>query len=399
MRRIFTLMLARAITPYLLHLATQYPVVTVLGPRQSGKTTLCRQAFPHLPYVNLEAPDIRQFAIEDPRGFLRQHPDGALLAEVQRTPDLLSYIQVDVDAHNQTGRYLLTGSQQLHLHERISQSLAGRTALLKLLPFSLAELHPHGLANDLNALLFRGFYPRIYDAGLNPTQALGDYVETYIQRDLRAMVHVRDLAMFTRFLGLLAGRVGQLLNLSQLANDAGVTHTTVGHWLSLLETGFIAFKLRPYFANLNKRLTKTCKLYFYDVGLVSYLLGIRSPEQLIQHPLRGALVENLVVAEAIKAFYNQGLIPRLYFYRDSGGLEVDLLAETGAGLLAAEIKAGETVSSDYFKSLHKLKTLLADRLHRSWLLYGGESGQTRTDIEVVPVLQADRLFADWTAIL
>ena len=392
-------MIPRNIKSHLSHLATQYPVVTILGPRQSGKTTLCRQAFPHLPYVNLEAPDIRQFAIEDPRGFLRQFSDGALLDEVQRVPDLLSYIQVDVDANPAAGRYILTGSQQFQLHEQISQSLAGRTALLRLLPFSLAELRSHFLSEDLNTVLFKGFYPRIFDANLNPTQALGDYVETYIQRDLRAMVQVRDLSLFTKFLGLLAGRVGQLLNLSQLASDAGVTHTTAGQWLSLLETGFIAFRLPPYFANLNKRLTKTPKLYFYDVGLVCYLLGIRSAEQLLQHPLRGALVENLVVVEAVKAFFNKGLNPRFYFYRDSSGLEVDLLAETGNGMVAAEIKAGETVSSDYFKNLRKLNTLLGDRLRKSWVVYGGEFGQARSDIEVVPVLQVDQLFESWTAMI
>jgi uncharacterized protein len=388
-------MIARHIQPQLTRLAKQYPVVTILGPRQSGKTTLCRQVFAHLPYVNLEAPDIRQFAAEDPRGFLRQYPDGALLDEVQHVPDLLSYIQVDVDNHNQPGRYILTGSQQFHLHEQISQSLAGRTALLKLLPFSLAEIQAETRGDSVDHLLFRGFYPRILDAGLDPTQALGDYVETYIQRDLRSMMQVRDLGVFTKFLGLLAGRVGQLLNLSQLANDAGVTHTTIGHWMSLLETGFIAFKLPSYFANLNKRLTKTPKLYFYDVGLVCYLLGIRSAAQLINHPLRGALVENLVVVEAVKKFFNHGIHPNFYFYRDSGGLEVDLLCETGSGLLAAEIKSGETVSRDYFKNLHQLKSLLDDQLKQSWVIYGGEAGQTRSDIEVIPVMQVDRLFEYW----
>jgi predicted AAA+ superfamily ATPase len=392
-------MLSRHIVSHLERLAAQYPVVTVLGPRQSGKTTLCRQSFPNLPYVNLEAPDVRQFAIDDPRGFLRQFPKGALLDEVQRVPDLLSYIQVDVDANPAYGRYILTGSQQLQLHQQISQSLAGRTALLKLLPFSLAEIRGQYLSDDLDKVLFKGFYPRIFDANLNPTQALGDYVETYIQRDLRAMVQVRDLNLFGKFIGLLAGRVGQLLNLSQLANDAGVTHTTAGQWLSLLETGFIAFRLPPYFANLDKRLTKTPKLYFYDVGLVCYLLGIRSAEQIAQHPLRGALVENLVVVEAVKGFYNKGLNPRLYFYRDSSGLEVDLLAETGNGLVAAEIKAGATVVSDYFKNLRKLNTLFGKQLLKSSVVYGGELVQPRSDIDVVPVLQVDQMFDLWATMI
>lgn len=392
-------MLSRDIKLHLLHLSTQYPVVTVLGPRQSGKTTLCRQAFPHLPYVNLEAPDVRQFATEDPRGFLRQFSMGALLDEVQRAPDLLSYIQVEVDANPASGRYILTGSQQFHLLEQVSQSLAGRTALLKLLPFSLAELSANDLTENLNTMLFKGFYPRIFDAKLNPTQALGDYVETYIQRDLRSMLQVRDLGLFTKYLGLLAGRVGQLLNLSQLANDVGITHTTAAQWLSLLETGFIAFRLPPYFANLNKRLTKTPKLYFYDVGLVCYLLGIRSADQLTQHPLRGALVENLVVVEAIKTYFNQGLNPKFYFYRDSSGLEVDLLAETGGGVVAAEIKAGETISSDYFKNLRKLKSLMGDQLRKSSVIYGGEIAQARSDVDVVPILQVDQLFKSWVTMV
>ena len=388
-------MIARHIQPLLIRLASQYPVVTILGPRQSGKTTLCREVFAHLPYVNLEAPDIRQFAAEDPRGFLRQYPGGALLDEVQHVPDLLSYIQVDVDNNKQSGRYILTGSQQFHLREQISQSLAGRTALLRLLPFSIAEIRSEIIGEDIDTLMFRGFYPRILDAGLDPTQALADYVETYIQRDLRSMMQVRDLGLFTRFMGLLAGRVGQLLNLSQLANYAGVTHTTISHWMSLLATGFIAFKLPPYFANLNKRLTKTPKLYFYDVGLVCYLLGIRSSGQLMNHPLRGALLENMVVVEAVKKFFNHGAHPNFHFYRDSSGLEVDLLCETGSGLLAAEIKSGETVSRDYFKHLYQLKSLLGDQLKQSWVIYGGETGQARSDVEVIPVMQADQLFETW----
>jgi predicted AAA+ superfamily ATPase len=326
---------------------------------------------------------------------LQQYPDGALLDEVQRVPDLLSYIQVEVDAHRTAGRYVLTASQQFQLSEGISQSLAGRTALLRLLPFSLAEIRHHYPQLSLNETLFRGFYPRILDAALSPPQALGDYVETYVQRDLRLMVGVRDLTLFVRFLGLLAGRAGQLLNLSQLANDAGVTHTTARQWVSLLEAGFIIHRLPPYFANLGKRLVKTPKLYFLDVGLACYLLGITTASQLARHHLRGALVENLVVVEALKAHYNRGLHPRLYFYRDSKGNEVDLLLEQGDGLAALEIKAGETVVEDYFKGLRKLNALPGIKLLRGAVAYGGKQGQNRSDFPVIPALASDKLFADW----
>lgn len=389
------MMLNRTIKPHLLSLSEKYPVVTVLGPRQSGKTTLCRACFAHLPYVNLEAPDIRAFATEDPRGFLKQYPQGALLDEVQRVPDLLSYIQVDVDENKQVGRFVLTGSQQFQLLEKVTQSLAGRTALLKLLPLSLSELRLGHLLSELDVLLFKGGYPRIYDADLNPTQALGDYVETYIQRDLRSLVNVRDMGLFNKFLGLLAGRVGQMLNLSQLGNDVGITHTTAQHWISLLETGFITFRLPPYFANINKRLTKTPKLYFYDLGLVCYLLGIRSVSQLAQHPLRGALVENLAILEAIKSFYNAGAHPRFFFYRDSGGLEIDLLAESGNAVMLAEIKAGETVAQDYFKNLRKFEALNFVSIAKQSVIYAGNLPQTRGEISVVPILSADALFHTW----
>ena len=388
-------MVPRLLAPVLRALARKVPVVTVFGPRQSGKTMLCRAAFKGKPYANLEAPDVRQYALDDPRGFLRQFPAGALLDEVQRAPELLSYIQAEVDERRTPGRYVLTGSQQWLLSERISQSLAGRTALLRLLPFSLAEMRGHYPARSLDQTLYRGFYPRIHDSGLDPAQALADYVETYVQRDLRLMANVRDLSRFVKFLGLLAGRTGQLLNLSQLAGDAGVSHTTARQWLSLLEAGFIVHLLPPWFANLGKRLVKAPKLYFVDVGLACYLLGITAAAQLARHPLRGALVENLVTIEALKAFHNRGLAPRMHFYRDSNGNEVDLLLERGAGLYAVEIKAGATVAADYFRGLARFSALLPGRLAAGAVVYGGDSTQRRAGFQVVPALACDRLFSGW----
>lgn len=388
-------MFPRQIQPVLTALAAQYPVVTLLGPRQSGKTMLCRHAFPDKPYVNLEAPDIRHFALDDPRGFLSQFPDGALLDEVQRAPELLSYIQVEVDEYRSRGRYILTGSQQYLLSERIGQSLAGRTALLRLLPLSLSEMRDRLPVRSLDETIMHGFYPRIHDAGLEPHQALGDYIETYVQRDLRMMANVRDLGLFVKFLGLLAGRTGQLLNFSQLANDAGVSHTTARQWLSWLEAGFIVHLLPPYFANLGKRLVKAPKLYFLDVGLACYLLGITAAAQLSRHPLRGALVENLVVVEALKACYNRGMAPRLFFYRDSHGNEVDLLAERADGVYGVEIKAGATVAPDYFKGLRQLEKISGLKLRGGAVVYGGDKPQPRSDYPVCPALECDRLFDAW----
>ncbi len=388
-------MTPRLLTPLLRAMARKVPVVAVFGPRQSGKTMLCRAAFRRKPYANLEAPDTRQFALDDPRGFLRQFPAGALLDEVQRAPELLSYIQEEVDEHRAPGRYVLTGSEQWLLSERISQPLAGRTALLRLLPFSLAEMRGHYPARSLDETLFHGFYPRIHDAGLDPVQALGDYVETYVQRDLRLMANVHNLSLFVKFLGLLAGRTGQLLNLSQLANDAGLSHTTARQWISLLEAGFIVHLLPPWFANLGKRLVKTPKLYFVDVGLACYLLGITAAAQLARHPLRGALVENLVAIEALKSFHHRGIAPRMYFYRDSNGNEVDLVLEHGLSLYAAEVKAGATVVSDYFRGLSRFAALMPDRLAAAAVVYGGDSTQQRSGYQVVPALECDRLFAGW----
>jgi predicted AAA+ superfamily ATPase len=288
-------------------LFAKYPVLTITGPRQAGKTTLCRDAFPDLAYVNLESPDRREFASGDPRGFLREVADGAILDEIQRAPELVSYIQEHVDEKRRNGLFVLTGSQQFRVTEAISQSLAGRTAILRLLPFTIAEAAALRTDLDADGMLYTGFYPRIYDQTLDPTQALGDYFETYVERDVRQISEIRNLSGFRTFVKLCAGRVGQLLNLQGLGNDAGVSHTTAREWISVLEASYVVFLLPPLHANVSKRLIKASKLYFYDVGLAAYLLGIENEKQIFAHPLKGALFENLIVMEALKHRYNQGL--------------------------------------------------------------------------------------------
>ena len=374
----------RELTPRLTQLFGQYPVATVTGPRQSGKTTLCRAAFPHLAYLNLEAPDQRAFAESDPRGFLAQAGDGAILDEVQNVPDLLSYIQVEVDERDRNGLFVLTGSEQFRLSRAISQSLAGRTALLRLLPFSLAERARTGSSMAIDEVIFSGFYPRILDQGLDPRQALGDYFETYVERDVRRSNEIRNISGFRTFVRLCAGRVGQLVNVSSLGSDAGVSHTTAREWLTILEASYIVFRLQPYHANIRKRLTKAPKLYFYDVGLASYLIGIEDARQVTTHPLRGSLFENVVVIEALKHRLNRGHQPNLSFFRDSSGLECDLLLEAGRGMAAIEAKSGSTVSGDFFTPLNKVAGLVPNIVSRT-VVYGGHARQERSDCAAVPL--------------
>ena len=375
-------MIPRTLMPILKQLAGQYPVVTVTGPRQSGKTTLCRATFPDKPYVNLESPDTREFAHSDPRGFLSSYPDGAILDEIQRVPRLLSFVQPIVDEHNVPGQFILTGSQQFEVMTTISQSLAGRTALLKLLPLSMEELTNAGIQPGVDSLLLQGFYPRIYDAGLNPTQALGDYLETYVERDIRQLMNIKDLALFEKFVRLCAGRTGQLLNLHSLGNDVGISHTTARSWLTLLEASYVVFLLQPWHTNISKRQVKTPKLYFYDVGLAAYLLGAESELHINRHPLRGNLFENLVVIEALKYRYNRGRRNNLHFWRDAKGDEVDLVIESGPYVMPVEIKSGATINEDYFKGLRSFSTRLTAPPSACALVYGGTERQKRSDVTV-----------------
>ena len=377
-------MIEREITPCLIKLFEQYPFVTVTGPRQSGKTTLCRAAFPHLKYVNLEAPNQREFAESDPEGFLSLLADGAILDEIQRVPELLSYLQVLADEAGQNGLFVLTGSEQFRLSDAISQSLAGRTALLRLLPFSLAERRQTGASDRVDDILYSGCYPRIHDQKLEPYQALGDYFETYVERDVRRIGEIRNLSSFRRFVRLCSGRVGQLANLSALGADAGVSHTTARHWLTVLEASYVVFQLPPFSANIRKRLVKSPKLYFYDVGLASHLIGIENAGQMSTHPLRGPLFENAVVVEALKHRFNWGRRANLSFFRDVRGLECDLLYEDGNGIGAIEIKSGATIASDYFDALNRIAKVLP-QISAKAVVYGGLDRQCRRDGEVVPL--------------
>ncbi|WP_419950307.1 ATP-binding protein [Candidatus Palauibacter sp.] len=377
-------MIEREIAPRLVELFRQYPFVTVTGPRQSGKTTLCRATFPDLAYVDLDAPDERDFATSDPRRFLGRFGGGAILDEVQRVPELLSYLKVLGDEDGGNSLFVLTGSQQFGLSEAIGQSLAGRTALLRLLPFSMDERLRAGASATVDDILHSGFYPRIHDRKLEPRQALGDYFETYVERDVRRVGEIHNLSAFRRFVRLCAGRVGQLANLTSLGADAGVSRVTARNWLTVLEASYIVFQLRPFFSNIRKRLIKTPKLYFYDVGLAAYLIGIEHAGQLATHPLRGALFENAVVAEALKHRFNHGRRSNLSFFRDSRGLECDLLYENGDGIAAVEIKSGATIASDYFSALRRVAAVLP-RVTRRIVVYGGEDRQERSDGEVVPL--------------
>jgi predicted AAA+ superfamily ATPase len=375
-------MIERAIAPVLAGLSRRYPVVTLTGPRQSGKSTLAKMLFPDKPYVTLEDPDVRRFAADDPRGFLAGYPEGAVFDEIQRAPDLPSYLQGRVDADPRPGRFILTGSHQFELMTRVSQSLAGRTAILRLLPFTLAEIQrlPGAqAAPDLYRTILTGFYPRIHDLGLDPSQALADYFSTYVERDLRQLAVVHDLQRFERFVRLCAGRTGQVINLSSLGNDAGVSHITARAWLDLLQTSYIVHVLPPWFANSGKRLIKAPKLYFYDVGLACWLLGLRTPDQVARDPLWGSLFENFILMEAMKDRLNAGDRPEMYFYRDSEGNEVDLLLPVGGRLHAIEIKAGATVNPDYFKGLKRFAAHHPDALTSGCVMFGGDHGQPRTD--------------------
>ncbi len=364
--------------------AKQYPVVTITGARQTGKTTLCRQTFPEKKYVSLEEIDKREYAQNDPRGFLSEFQGGVIIDEVQRVPNLLSYIQGIVDDNNLKGEFILTGSSQFELSHAISQSLAGRTALMKLFPFSYLEIYEAvQLTRDwVNEVLYRGFYPRIHSDNLNPSDAIAAYIETYIERDVRSFYEVKDLILFRRFIRLCANRVGQLLNYSSIANDCGISVPTVKNWISILEQSSIIFLLQPYHANTKKRLVKTPKLFFYDVGICAFLNGAKQKEHVGILPLRGSLFENFVIAEIVKMNAHQNKKNEFYFYRDKQGREVDLIIDRGLDLLSLEIKSSQTFNNDFVKTL-KFFSEVFDKMNiTSNVVYAGESQKTRKDYPV-----------------
>lgn len=359
-----------------------------MGPRQSGKTTLSRMAFPDKPYVSLENPAQRELAQEDPIAFLARYREGAIIDEVQRVPQIFSYLQGMVDEDPRPGRFLLTGSQNLALVNAVTQSLAGRTALTELLPLSLEEILRFPTPpSDLDTILWQGGYPRIYERSLPAHEWLGDYAATYVERDVRQLVNVGDLLLFQTFLRLCAGRTGQILNLSSLANDCGISQPTARSWLSVLEASYIVFRLPPFFANLSKRLIKAPKLYFYDVGLAATLLNVEDPRQLENHPLRGSLFETWVISEIAKAHLHRGRRPRISFYRDSGGLEIDLILEKGSDLVLVEIKSSQTPSGQYLNAFDRFAASLegqtAPRITGRVVVYGGEESQKRGRGEIL----------------
>lgn len=394
-------MIRRTIGQRMRDLAGPYPVIFLTGPRQSGKTTLARATFPQFDYVTLEDLHVRDECLEDPLGFLERFrgAEGVVIDEAQRAPDLFSYLQGVVD-EGFPGPLVLTGSQHFLLSDRINQSLAGRAAILELLPFSYSELQgreplvPDDLVEgsipavgdrsgqELDRILFTGLYPRIHDAGLDPEVWLDGYVRTYVERDVRTLTNVGDLDVFSRFVQLCAGRSGQLLNLSALGADAGVDQKTARRWLSILRTSYIVDLLHPHHRNFRKRVVKTPKLYFNDTGLLCHLLGITSEGQLRSHPLRGAIFETFVVAELRKVFMNQGVRPPLFFWRDSRGREVDVVIERGGELVPMEIKSARTVAADFFKNLDFYRDLAGSE--RGWLIYGGDEVYERRGHQVCP---------------
>ncbi|MCL4723097.1 MAG: ATP-binding protein [Rhodocyclaceae bacterium] len=377
-------MIARDVEEAFRGLLRGFPVVTLTGPRQSGKTTLARAIFAGRPYISLEDPDVRRMALEDPRAFLAGLPDGAVLDEVQRTPELLSYLQARVDADGRMGLFLLTGSQQFGLMSGITQSLAGRSAFIELLPFSLNELGRAGISPpSLDEMLLAGGYPPLYDRSLLPKAWFPAYVTAYVERDVRQILKVQDLEVFQRFVRLCAGRSGQILNLASLATDCGITHNTAKAWISVLEASYVLFLLRPHHENFSKRLIKSPKLYFYDTGLLCWLLGIQNAGQLASHPLRGSIFETFVVSELVKSRLNRGERAAFSFWRDSNGNEIDVVADVGTGMMPIEIKAGQTINRDFFAGLERWTALAGERAVSPALIYGGEENHERRGTRII----------------
>jgi predicted AAA+ superfamily ATPase len=374
-------MIPREAEKEIISLAAQFKAVAVVGPRQSGKTTLVRMLFKDKEYVNFENPDIRLFALEDPRGFLSQYPNGAIFDEAQRVPEIFSYLQQILDESSLFGMFIITGSNNFLLQESISQSLAGRVGYLNLLPLTLNEIDDK--QSSISQILFKGCYPSLYNTPVDPSQWYANYIRTYIERDVRLIKNITNLVTFERFLKICAGRIGQLLNMNSMAVELGVDTKTIGAWISVLETSFVVFRLQPYHKNFNKRIVKMPKLYFYDTGLASALLGIQNFTQIDVHPFRGALFENLVVVDFLKTRFNSAKTNNLCFWRDNVGNEVDLVLDNGLSISPIEIKSGQTVTPEYFKGLLYWNKLT--QIEGGIVVYGGNITQKRSNgISVVP---------------
>lgn len=386
-------MILRILEEKLARSAKKYPVIVITGPRQSGKTTLVKKTFPDKAYVSLEDLDVRDFAAADPRGFLNSFPKGVILDEIQRVPELLSYIQTRVDENKKNGFFILTGSQNFLLMDKLSQTLAGRVHILQLLPFSLEELSQAGkLPRTVEKMIFQGMYPRIYQKASSPLEWYGDYLQTYVERDVRLIKNIENLALFQKFLKLCAARTGQLLNFSSIGEECGIKHNTVKAWLGILEASFIIHLLRPYHESFNKRLVKMPKLYFVDTGLACSLLEIENEKQLKSHPLRGNLFETAIVAELIKSRTNQGRRPNAYFWRDKTGHEIDFVMEQSGMTMLAEIKSSETISSDLFKNLLFWRKIAKRSNFQSFLIYGGAQPQKRKEAVVIGWQETGKVF-------
>jgi predicted AAA+ superfamily ATPase len=391
------MIIPRQIEAELVKSIDNYPVTTILGPRQSGKSTLVKTKFPAKVYVNLEMPDDRRAIMQDPRAFIESVPNvGVIIDEIQRFPELLSYIQVFVDEHKNNGQFILTGSHQVELHEEISQSLAGRTSILRLLPLSIYEILNANieLDSDVDNIMLRGFFPKLFSTELEAHRYYQDYIATYIERDVRKMVNVKDLGMFQDFLRLLAGRVGQILNIVSLGNDLGLSNHTITNWISILEASYIGFRIRPYFENFGKRIIKSPKFYFSDVGLLCNLLGIENQTQLSRDPLRGSIYENMVLLELIKYRYNIGKEHNMYFYRDSHQNEIDVVYKNSSLLIPIEIKAAKTYSPQFTDGIEYLQKLVSERVPYGYVIYSGVNRAAVGDCRIINFKNSTYIFND-----
>lgn len=377
-------MIARTIENTILQVVSKIPVIVITGPRQSGKTTLANKLFPEYHYYNLEFPDTYALALHDPRFFLKDLAQGIILDEIQRLPSLLSYVQGITDEKKMNGKVVITGSQNLQLMEAVTQTLAGRTVNFTLLPFSVDEIKGFGPVTNLDEVIFRGFYPRLFDQQISPALWLPSYIQSYLERDLRQLVHIKDLDKFQLFIRIIAGRVGQLINFQSLSTEIGVDAKTIRNWLNLLETSYVIFHLKPYYKSFNKRLIKSSKVYFYDTGLVCSLLGIKDPQQIPLHYLKGGLFENMIIAEIVKKYTNSGLPQSMYFWRDSTGHEIDCVLETADKLSILEIKSSSTFHDDFLKNIRLFNKIAGSMVQQQIVVYAGDRRMKYNGCSILP---------------